>query len=548
MSRDSIQNSKSKIQNSPAPPLNRFPRLLPDIGGIYCLVVFLALTVFAGGRALLDGDTLWHIKAGEVMLERGTVLTTDIFSNTVNGKPWLAHEWLSEVVMAALHNWGGVPAVVIFYFLLVSLSFWLLFRLADPYDDPWLAIFCVSLALVLTLTHLLARPHIFTWFFGTLTLYLLSRRDRWLFILPLLTALWANFHGGFVLGLALQGLFLAGQGLEWGRRFFLPHGVRSFFREQRTPLVVLLLSVLASGLTPFGYELLLFPFRVSAGIFSSSISEWGPPNLQHYWPFRLYIIFSVFLLFFRGPQVSWKNRLFFLFFLNAALVHARHISIAGLFLTPFLLEVLSPWFKKARTFVVKNSQDSDLSLSKTSGPVVTLLVAIFLLTLSGAGESFGARAVKSLFPLPEHFSYNVVRFLEEHPPPGNIFNQDELGDFFVYALGPKLKVFIDGRLDMYGEDILKDYLDIEGVTEKTDDLLKKYDVNWVIFPSSKPLVLYLKATGDWNQIFQEDQVTILARSVLRPQPTIDAPSALEHLNLTPRSPPLSKGGSPKTSP
>ena len=213
-------NSKSKTKKSKSPSPNRISRFLPDIGGIYCLVVFLALTAFAGGRALIDGDTLWHIKAGEVMINRGAVLTTDIFSHTAYGHPWMAHEWLAEVIMAAIHSWAGVPGVVIFYFLLTALSFWLLFLLANPYDDPWLAFFCISIAFGLALSHLLARPHIFSWFFGTLTLYLLKRRGRWLYILPPLTALWANIHGGFVLGIVLQGLYLAGRDWKGGRHFF----------------------------------------------------------------------------------------------------------------------------------------------------------------------------------------------------------------------------------------------------------------------------------------------------------------------------------------
>ena len=493
--------------------MNRISRFLPDIGGIYCLVVFFALTAFAGGRALIDGDTLWHIKAGEVMLERGTVLTTDIFSHTAYGHPWMAHEWLAEVIMAAIHSWAGVPGVVIFYFLLTALSFWLLFLLANPYDDPWLAFFCISIAFGLALSHLLARPHIFSWFFGTLTLYLLTRRGRWLYILPPLTALWANIHGGFVLGLVLQGLYLAGSGLERGCSLFRQGGLKSFFREQQRPLLVLLLSVLATGLNPFGFDLLLFPFRVSAGTFSTFVSEWGSPNLQYFWPFRLDILFILFLLFFRGPQVSWTNRLFVLFFLNAAMVHARYVSIAGIFLTPFALATLAPVFDKVRTRIFGRQGESQLLLSKSSGPITTVLLAFVLIFLAGAGIPGWGEISKEMFPLPKDYSVEAVRYLKQHPPAGNMFNQDDLGDYFLYALGPDFPVFIDGRLDMYGEDLLKDYMKISEVTEDTDRLLSKYNIDWVVFPLTKPLVLYLKATKKWGEVYHDDQISILVRKV-----------------------------------
>ncbi len=215
--------------------------------------------------------------------------------------------------MAIIHRWAGIPGVVIFYFLLAALSFWLLSRLAEPYDDPWLTIFLCLHRLGFGVDHLLARPHIFTWFFGTLTLYICQLEGRWLFVLPPITALWANIHGGFVLGIVLQGLFLAGRVLERGKLIFVQHELKSFLREQKTPLLVFLLTVLASGLTPFGYELLSFPFRVSAGIFSSYISEWTAPNMQYFWPFRLYILLSCLSFFFGARESAGKTAFPFFF-------------------------------------------------------------------------------------------------------------------------------------------------------------------------------------------------------------------------------------------
>jgi hypothetical protein len=68
------------------------------------------LTLF-GPSLIADGDPYWHIKAGEWMLEHGAILHTDPFSFTFAGRPWIAHEWLSEILMAStywLFGWKGL--------------------------------------------------------------------------------------------------------------------------------------------------------------------------------------------------------------------------------------------------------------------------------------------------------------------------------------------------------------------------------------------------------------------------------------------------------
>jgi hypothetical protein len=504
--------SKSPIQDSKLPSSNGLSRFLPDFGGIYCLMVFLTLTAAGGGPALLDGDTLWHIKAGEIMLQRGTILTTDIFSHTVHGQPWIAHEWLSEIIMALIHSWAGIPGVTVFYFLLVAMSFWFLFLLAEPYDNPWLAIFCISIALALAQMHILARPHIFTWFFGTLTLLLLTRGGRLVYFLPPITALWANLHGGFVLGLVLQGLFLLGYALERGLNTFFPSQWRFLIRERQREILVLLLSIAAVGLNPFGYKLLIFPFQVSAGIFSTAIEEWLGPNMQEDWPFRIFVLFIIFLLFLRGQEIRWTNRIFVLFFLDQAMVHRRHIALAGIFLTPFFLEILHPWFDQALARLRKGPEKPQVPLSRITAPVLTILAAVIVMAGGASASPSLKSAYQKLFPIPQKYSPAAIDYLKEHPPPGKMLNEDDLGDYLIYTLGPDFPVFIDGRLDMYGQKIIEDYIKMSQVGTDTNSLLRSYDIGWVIFPKADPLILYLREKKGWKEVYRDEQVSILVHN------------------------------------
>src|SRR5437762_10707926 len=96
-------------------------------------VAFLMPAIFLFGRLegartlLIDGDTGWHIRAGEWMLRNGRVPRQDFFSFTLPGRPWFAWEWLTELLMAWFHQWG-MAAVVLAATVVLCLTFALLYR------------------------------------------------------------------------------------------------------------------------------------------------------------------------------------------------------------------------------------------------------------------------------------------------------------------------------------------------------------------------------------------------------------------------------------
>src|SRR5687767_2579322 len=71
------------------------------------LMVGMAVYVFSvsqGRKVLQDGDTLWHIAAGQWILQHAAIPAQDVYSHTMRGAAWTAHEWLSEVILAAAHQ------------------------------------------------------------------------------------------------------------------------------------------------------------------------------------------------------------------------------------------------------------------------------------------------------------------------------------------------------------------------------------------------------------------------------------------------------------
>ena len=98
-------------------------------------VIGYAVFLFAP-QVLNDGDTYSHIATGEWILLNSAVPTTDPFSYTFVGAPWVAHEWLSEVIMTLAFRVGGWNAVLILFAGATALAIGLLARHLARWLDP----------------------------------------------------------------------------------------------------------------------------------------------------------------------------------------------------------------------------------------------------------------------------------------------------------------------------------------------------------------------------------------------------------------------------
>lgn len=495
--------------------MNRRRAFLPDPAGLCGFVIFLVLAIASGAKSLRDGDTLWHIKFGAIMLEQGTLITRDEFSHTAYGQPWLAHEWLSEIIMAALHGWAGLAGVALFSFAVAGLTFTLLFKTASRLAGDGPALAAVALALPFALTHLLARPHLFTWLGAALTLYLLERKDRTLWLLVAVNALWANLHGGVLFGLVLQAAYLAGSWLEQGGGNLL-HSPRQWWKEHRRPALVLLASTLAVGINPFGFHLFVFPFQVASPLFVQQINEWKSPDLREIWYFRVWIVAIFVAAACAANQLPWRARLLAPFLLWQMLGHIRHVSITALLLAPFTAIVLrSAWNAMERLLRRRREQapkeEDQLPVSPWTGPGLIAISCLLAVIVTAKAPEKWRDHIDALFPMPEPFSQGAVDFLKGGYPGERLFNHYEWGDYLLYTLDPPPKIFIDGRADMYGEKIFSDYLEVAALSSRTDAVLDRYAIDWVVFPSSHPLPRMLALRNEWRTLYRDEQAMILQK-------------------------------------
>jgi len=260
-------------------------------GGMYALLLAL------GPRLLNDPDSFWHLVIGRWMVEHRAVPHVDIFSFTMTGAPWIAKEWLSQLLYAGAHALGGWIAVVVLAAAAIAFAFGLLTHFLSE-RMPWVpAIALTAAAALLTAPHLVARPHalalplLVAWVAG-LVAAAEAQRAPPLALLPLMT-LWANLHGGFTFGLAIIAPFA----LEAVLAADPAERLTVAWRWLRFGA----LALLAACITPYGPESILVTGRIlGLGDALSFINEWRPQDFTRLGLFELCLLLGIALLLWRG--------------------------------------------------------------------------------------------------------------------------------------------------------------------------------------------------------------------------------------------------------
>jgi len=200
---------------------------MPRLEDILFLAIFLAV-IGLGPRLLnMDGDLGRHLTIGNYILDNLTIPTRDIFSHTMTGLPLTPHEWLAQVVFALSYRLGGLDGVVVFCALLIACTFTLVFRQCIAQSKMLLSSLALTiLGAAAASIHWLTRPHLFTMLITVLWIRELERwrltgRWRW-WVLPLLMLVWVNFHGAFIVGIMIWGIYLIDNLLS-NRRFSSKH-------------------------------------------------------------------------------------------------------------------------------------------------------------------------------------------------------------------------------------------------------------------------------------------------------------------------------------
>ena len=473
---------------------SRLAWLLPVAVGVVCYAVFL----FAP-QVLNDPDTWWHIAAGEWMLRHGAVPRVDPFSFTFAGKPWVAHEWLAEVLMALAYRAGGWDAVLALEGGAAALAFGLLARHLARWANRLAVLLLLLLALACTSPSLLVRPHILAlpaleiWTAG-----LLIARSRATTPSPLLLPvmlIWVNLHGSFVFGIALA-VPLALEALTTAA----PDDRARVARGWGLFIVAAVIVAMAS---PQLWQGLIFPFRLIRMRALPHIGEWQPTNFSEPQPIELALMALLYVALSRGVRVPALRLLIVMGLLHLALAHARHQMLAGVVGALILADPLGRALGRGDA-----APDAPRNRDRRDAGWIGAGLAILLALTVVRGLRPVVRADGAASPIPA--LAHVPPALARSP----VFNDYAFGGYLIFnGISP----FVDGRADMYGDAFLAGYLrimrpDIEAFRMAVD----KYGIRWTILRTGTPIVDVLDALPGWHRLYADPAATIHVRSADAP--------------------------------
>jgi hypothetical protein len=387
-----------------------------------------------------------------------------------------------------------------------------------------------------SMVHFLARPHLFTFLLLAISLWILARdRKRpspLIWLLAPITAVWVNLHGGFLALIVCLVLAAAGYGLQW--LFSRSAGDLFFLRRYAAVAAV---CAFATLLNPYGWGLHLHIVEYLRSSFvMDTVQEFQSPSFrgEYMLQFEALLLGGIAISGILLAKKRFVEALLILFWAQAALTSVRHVPIFVIIATPLLVAQLSEaWNEwtlgKARNSIAGIFRDLGNEFSGKGlrltiwGPIAVIALSVSMSTAKG--DVWPTEFSKARFPIGLVSRYEALLTPVTGPMP-RIFTSDQWGDYLTYRFYPRIRIFIDGRSDLFGATFGKEYLQIAQGGYEWESLLDRYRIDVAIVPVEWPLGELLKRSPRWR-VVKDDGLGILfeRRSLVLMETQVSAESS-----------------------
>jgi hypothetical protein len=481
--------------------------LVPSLCDIFFITIVCWRFLLGDGWSvlLMDGDTGWHIRAGQWMLEHARVPAADLFSFSKPGAPWFAWEWLTDIAFALLHGWAGLKGVVLVAGLMIAAWTTVLLRHAVWRGaNAFVALGLAMAAFTAGMIHYHARPHVVTLLLVAVTAWLLDadrrQRTRALWLLVPLTALWTNLHGGWLVLPVLVGLAAVGTAVERG------------VHESLRYVALFAGCSLATLANPYGPALHVHTLQyLQDDWIRKVVGEFQAPSFRGEamasFEFLLMAGLIGIVPLLRARRVT--ETLWLLFFAHASLTSARHITVYVTVAAPILAGLASDAWRgwvatRPRKSAARILEDVALDLVPGLRRIGGASAAFVMLLVIGQGDwlKWPADFPKDFFPA------DIVSTHADRLASARVLTKDQWADYLIYRSWPTQKVFFDGRSDFYGPKLFDAYDDMAMGRANWREQMNRHGINLVLAPVKWPLVTVLKQAG-WHVLAEDKEAVLL---------------------------------------
>ncbi len=480
----------------------------------YPLAASFVLAALFGTRLVNDSDLGFHLRAGQWILQNHRFPSQDAFTYTSSGKDYVDMEWLYQAAVFLIFSLGGYALLSLAHTALALLALAILWaRLRESRAPAWVLVTLLATAVLASEPRFRVRPEVLTWVFLSLELWILesrwSRRRDLLFLLPPLQLLWVNTEGIFFLGPVVAAFYL----------------LSGFLHARKMDPKLLRYGALAAVLclaNPYFLRGALFPLDFlstlgSSDLFGRTVQEFQPPWAFHpapwapapfyLWVYKGFCFLLLGLMLATARERKTHEWLLALFFFSLSALAVRNI--------PLFLIACAP-LAAAGLRDLKGTRLRDFGNAFLSKGLVAASLCLFLM-------GFSARVVTNAHyvsnRLTDRFGLGLdaqarpvraCRFLVENHLDGRILNDLDNGDWLDW-LAPQ-KTFIDGRLELMGEDLRNLYVQSQ-VPGGMVTLLGLYQPDILFFnPRVVPQwAVDLRGMPNWRLVYLDPSSAIYLR-------------------------------------
>ncbi len=502
-------------------------------------LVAIAYAFLAGLRTLTEYDLGWQLATGRWVVQHLQIPSTDVFSYTVAGTPWI-YPVGSGLLFYGVYLIGGYQLLSWLHAFVCAGTIALLLRKGSTISAI-LAILAVPLIAIRTRP----RADMFTVILFAAFLVLLwrqyqGRRVR-LWPLPVLMILWVNLHLGFAAGLALIASYVSAEATEiaWPER-------RAAAADRlRAASPWLVATVVATFVNPWGWGIYRALFRQESAISfqSQSITEWGPARLN--WTsimtglslrnpagalYLMLLIAGIAVL-----VAMWRKQLGVAALLAAAAVLAiQHVRFEALFAIVVVvvgdvaltsaLEALPANFKETRAALIS-------SVVLGTGLFAAALACLRSLDLVDDRSYLASTDLGSFGTgLSWWFPARAAAFIESENIPGQIFNSYNEGGYLVWQLGPKYRDYIDGRAIPFGPRLFERNARLMAAPPDSSEWqweVEHFDINAIVVPLGRyngldlfPVLRQFCTSDAWAPAYLDEVSAVFVRRASQNQSLI----------------------------
>lgn len=458
------------------------------------IIMFIALsTIFISFLWVVPDDYWWHTKAGEYIFNTKSIPYTDVFSwiGISKGLSWYSHEWLSEIIIyifSLIFN-GTFGGFVYVYLCLFTLMLVLYFTNKSFFNKNYIfAVIWFLIGAICLSTVLSPRPHMISFILLAIIMSLLTKyREndsfKGIWLIPIISFLWSNFHGGSSnLGYILVSIVLISGLFNFKIGKVVAKKLNT--KQIKVLLLIIMFSILAIAINPHGFNMITYPYsNMNDTLMLSYINEWQSPDIKNLSHIKYILAVIVTFLIFMSSEydINFTDFLFFCSFTYLSLKSIRFGALSYIVLTYIVVKYINEtnFFKKVK--IVFNY-------------LTIIYMAIFLVIIISLGIN-GHLTTKLFEPPVNNHLINTIK----ETKPKSLYNPYDLGGYLIYN---NIKVSIDSRADLYSKNILGDYIKFSQKLDMT--LPNTYDFDYYLIYKDSTLYNYFNIYKDKYKLIEAD--------------------------------------------